>query len=139
VLVGLALGDLFIQRRPERKLELLKSIGFEQGVTVKNPLIPIVPPMDPHFVSGLTEGDGSFFISANRRIVASYIVIQESSSKAVLTELTEYFNCGAVYDFLLQHLRFRVENLEKLINHVIPHFAEYPLHTVKKYTFDIFS
>jgi hypothetical protein len=83
VLVGLALGDLFIQRRPERKLELLKSIGFEQGVTVKNPLIPIVPPMDPHFVSGLTEGDGSFFISANRRIVASYIVIQESSSKVV--------------------------------------------------------
>jgi len=63
VLVGLALGDLFIQRRPERKLELLKSIGFEQGVTVKNPIIPILPPMDPHFVSGLTEGDGSFFIS----------------------------------------------------------------------------
>jgi hypothetical protein len=33
---------------------------------------------------------------------------------------------------LLQHLRFQVENLDKLINHVIPHFAEYPLHTVKK-------
>jgi len=40
---------------------------------------------------------------------------------------------------LLQHLRFQVENLDKLINHVIPHFAEYPLHTVKKEYFEIFS
>jgi len=32
-----------------------------------------------------------------------------------------------------------VENLEKLINHVIPHFAEYPLHTVKKESFEILS
>jgi len=79
--------NLVSQRKPlgERKLELLKLIGFEQGVTVKNPIIPILPSMDPHFVSGLTEGDGSFFISfrANRRIVASYTVIQacQSSSK----------------------------------------------------------
>jgi len=40
---------------------------------------------------------------------------------------------------LLQHLRFQVENLDKLINHVIPHFAEYPLHTVKKESFEILS
>lgn len=35
--------------------------------------------------------------------------------------------------------RFQVENLDKIINHVIPHFAEYPLHTVKKDYFEIFS
>jgi len=97
--------------------------------------------MDPHFVSGLTEGDGTFFISfrANRRIVASYTVIQESSSREVLTELIKYFNCGAVYDLPSAASRFQVENLDKLINHVIPHFAEYPLHTVKKEYFEIFS
>lgn len=133
--------NLVSQRKPERKLELLKLIGFEQGVTVKNPIIPIVPSMDPHFVSGLTEGDGTFFISfrANRRIVASYTVIQESSSKGVLTELTEFFNCGAVYDLPSAASRFQVQSLDKLINHVIPHFSEFPLHSVKKEHFEIFS
>jgi hypothetical protein len=133
--------NLVSQRKAGRKLELLKSIGFEQGVTVNDPIIPSLPPIDPHFVTGITDGDGSFFISfkANRRIVASFTVIQESTSKEVLTELSEYFNCGTVYDLPSAASRFQVENLEKLINHVIPHFVEYPLHTVKKEYFEIFS
>jgi len=49
------------------------------------------------------------------------------------------FNCGAVYDMPSAASRFQVENLDKIINHVIPHFAEYPLHTVKKDYFEIFS
>jgi len=57
----------------------------------------------------------------------------------LLTELIKYFNCGAVYDLPSAASRFQVENLDKLINHVIPHFAEYPLHTVKKEYFEIFS
>jgi len=148
--------NLVSQRKVERKLSLLKSIGFDRsifdrsnvrlkaielGVSVQNPILPTLPPIDPHFVSGITDGDGSFFISfkANRRIVASFTVIQESSCKEVLTELSEYFNCGAVYDLPSAASRFQVENLEKLINHVIPHFVEYPLHTVKKEYFEIFS
>jgi hypothetical protein len=53
--------------------------------------------------------------------------------------LTKYFNCGAVYDLPSKASRFQEQYLDKLLNHVIPHYAEYPLHTVKKEHFEIFS
>ena len=68
--------------------------------------------LDPDFVTGLIDGDGSFFISfkvtprsgdyrlgrVNKKIIPSFTVIQDTSSKEVLKELQIFFNCGNIYD-----------------------------------------
>ena len=134
--------NLASSRTQEKKLELFKLIGFDKEISFERLSAPILPPMNPEFVSGLTDGDGSFFISfrANGRITPSFTVIQDSSCKDVLTELKKYFDCGTVYSLKSANAyRFQVENLEKILNNVIPHFNNNPLLTEKKTHFEIFS
>lgn len=134
--------NLASSRTQEKKLELFKLIEFNQEINIENPPTPVLPPINPEFVSGLTDGDGSFFISfrAYGRITPSFTVIQDSSCEDVLIELTKYFNCGTVYHVKSANAyRFQVESLEKIINNVIPHFKNNPLFTEKKTHFEIFS
>ncbi|KAG2219182.1 hypothetical protein INT45_008357 [Circinella minor] len=128
-------------RTEENKLKLLKSIGYDQEIYLENLSIPNLSPINPDFVSGLTDGDGSFFISfrSNGRVTPSYTVIQDNSCRNVLEELVRYFNCGKVYDLKSNSCRFQVENLDDIINKVIPHFNNYLLLTEKKTHFEIFS
>jgi len=96
--------------------------------------------INPEFLSGLSDGDGSFFVSfrKNKRITVSYTIIQDSGCKSLLTEVRNYFNCGKVYDLKSRAVRFQVENLTDITNIIIPHFIKYPLRTNKIEHFRIF-
>jgi hypothetical protein len=136
------------QRKLENKEELIHLIlEKSKGVTtsVKIPLNSDLSNINessisPEFISGLTDGDGSFFVSfrKNRRITVNYTIIQDSDSKSVLTEVKDYFNCGKVYDLKSRAARFQVENLTDITNIIIPHFMEYSLKTNKIEHFQIF-
>ena len=136
------------QRKLGNKEELIKLI-LEKS-KIETPLIKTYLESDltntveslisPEFISWLTDGDGSFFVSFknNKRITVNYTIIQDSDSKSVLTEIRDYFNCGKVYDLKLRAVRFQVENLTDLTNIIIPHFMKYPLKTNKNEHFKIF-
>lgn len=128
-------------RTDEKKLELLKKIGYEGKLDMENFIIPTTTPIDNDFIRGLTDGDGSFFIGfrGNGRITASYTVIQESSCKGVLEELARFFDCGKVYDLSSKASRYQVENLDDICNKIIPYFIENVLLTEKKTHFDLFA
>lgn len=136
------------QRKLENKEELIKLILEKSKIVT--PLVKTSLGSDltntfeslisPEFISGLTDGDGSFFVSFknNKRITVNYTIIQDSDSKSVLTEVKDYFNCGEVYDLKSRAARFQVENLTDLTNIIIPHFMKYPLKTNKIEHFKIF-
>nr|YP_009162953.1 hypothetical protein [Phycomyces blakesleeanus]AKT93720.1 hypothetical protein [Phycomyces blakesleeanus] len=128
-------------RTEDKKQELLKLIGYEGNLKIEELILPKLPPINSDFVSGLTDGDGSFFIGfrGNGRITASYTVIQESSCKSVLEELVDYFNCGKVYDLKSKSSRFQVENLDDICNKIIPNFKNNELLTDKNTHFHLFS
>lgn len=128
-------------RTEEKKQELLQYIGYDGDLKTEEFILPKLPPINSDFVSGLTDGDGSFFIGfrANGRITASYTVIQESSCKSVLEELVNYFNCGKVYDLKSKSSRYQVENLDDICNNIIPNFETKGLLTNKNEHFILFS
>lgn len=128
-------------RTEAKKQELLKLIGYEGDLISKEFILPELPPLNSDFVTGLTDGDGSFFISFrnNGRITPSYTVIQEKSCRSVLEELVDYFNCGKVYDLKSSSSRFQVENLDDICNKIVPKFKDSGLLTNKKTHFDLFS
>lgn len=136
------------QRKLENKEEYIKLV-LEKSRAI-NPLVKISlesnlsniieSSISPEFISGLTDGDGSFFVSfrKNKRITVNYTIIQDSDSKSVLTEVKNYFNCGKVYDLKSRAARFQVENLTDITNIIIPHFMKYPLKTNKNEHLKIF-
>lgn len=134
------------QRKLENKNELINLVLSKKmtplnNVALESDLINIVESsISPEFISGLTDGDGSFFISfrKNKRITVNYTIIQDSECKSVLTEVKDYFNCGKVYDLKSRAVRFQVENLADITNIIIPHFMKYPLKTNKNEHLNIF-
>lgn len=128
-------------RTEEKKQELLKYIGYEGNLTVEELTIPSLPDITPEFISGLTDGDGSFFIGFNSKgkVTASYTITQEASCKNLLEELVKFFNCGNVYDPKSSYCRYQVNSLNDINNKIIPHFKEYELLTSKKEHFETFS
>lgn len=136
------------QRKLENKEEIIKLVLEKSKEVTKVVKIPlesnisniIESSISPEFISGLTDGVGSFFVSfrKNKRITVNYTIIQDSNSKSVLTEVKDYFNCGKVYDLKSRAARFQVENLADITNIIIPHFMKYPLKTNKNEHLKIF-
>jgi len=120
-------------RKEGMKAILLQLIGCNSNITVEQPTLPNDSSLDPWFVTGLADGDGSFFVSfgANKRITVSFTVIQEIYSRSLLVSLINFFNCGAVYDLKNAAARYQVSTLDPIINFIIPHFMTFPLQTIK--------
>jgi len=136
-------------RTPERKQEILKSLGFD-NYDEGNLISSLEKEMqsglncdrlDPYFISGVADGDSSFYVSlkGNNRIVPAFTIIQHKESKDLLCAIQSYFKCGALYEIKPNYVRFVVEDISSLINIIIPHFERYPLHTIKweKFSFSV--
>jgi hypothetical protein len=119
-------------RTPERKQEILKSLGFD-NYDEGNLISSLEKEMqsglncdrlDPYFISGVADGDSSFYVSlkGNNRIVPAFTIIQHKESKDLLCAIQSYFKCGALYEIKPNYVRFVVEDISSLINIIIPHF-----------------
>lgn len=100
----------------------------------------------PAYISGLTQADGSFFISievSNKhrnglRIRPKFSITQDLGSVETLETIKNYFNCGKVYTNPKKHsAEFVVESVKDLKATIIPHFIEYPLQLDKQRAFSI--
>lgn len=95
--------------------------------------------LDLEFVRGLIDGDGSFFVafkSQRRRIVPSFSVVAELSSKSILHEVEEYFGCGKVYNLPSKAARYQVDNLDDLLEKIYPKLKDIRFNTIKQGNFE---
>ena len=102
----------------------------------------------PSYLSGYTDGEGSFCVSFSPRsklkakveIRPSFSVSQNFDRAEVLYLFKEYFGCGSIRpDRSDKTLKYDVRSLSDLIAKIIPHFRKYKLLSTKQKHFELFA
>lgn len=103
--------------------------------------------LDPWFVTGLVDGDGSFGLSISKNskrslgyvITLSFEVGLHSKDLDLLKGLQAYFGCGGIYKHTGEMMRYKVSSIKDITRVVIPHFELYPLVSQKRADFELFK
>ena len=104
--------------------------------------------LDPWYVTGLVEGEGSFCVSFNRRrklnvgieTRPSFSISLSARDLELVKALRKFFGCGSVrYSRTDKTYKFEVRSVPDLTKYVIPHFRNYPLRGSKSRDFEIFA
>lgn len=104
--------------------------------------------MNPGYISGLTQSDGSFFcsiiISSKHRFGLQFrpkfTITADLDSKYVLDDIKLFFNCGNVTINNKNHTaEFEVVKIKELHDIIIPHFLKYPVFCAKLHAFILFK
>ena len=103
--------------------------------------------MDPNYITGFVDGEGSFSITISPRqfekvqweVRPSFSVSQNKESRDVLFKIKDYFKCGTIRPNRKDNTyKYEVRNLRDLDTKIIPHFKRYPLQTLKRKDFEVF-
>ncbi len=104
--------------------------------------------LNPIYVSGLVEGEGSFSVSFNLRRKLSVGIETRPSFSLSLNEkdlnlikgLRDFFQCGGIrYSRMDRTYKYEVRSIQELITKIIPHFKKYPLRGKKFNDFKSFE
>ena len=103
-------------------------------------------PLNPWFITGFIDGEGSFNISISKnntykdgwRIKLTFSVGLHSKDKVLLECIQTYFKVGGVFKQGSQSYQFRVQSTKDLAV-IINHFDKYPLITQKQGDFELFK
>ncbi len=104
--------------------------------------------LNPYYITGLTEGEGSFSVSFSLRkklkvgieTRPSFSITLNKRDLPLIKKLHKYFNCGGVrFSKGDRTYKFEVRSVPDLCKKVIPHFDKYQLQGRKKTDFEIFK
>ena len=105
-------------------------------------------PLDPWFVSGLTEGEGCFCVSfALRSKLRTGLEVRPSFSLSLnekdlelLQDLQTFFGCGWIRESKGDRtFKYEARAVSDLLDPIIPHFERYPLRGSKARSFAAFA
>jgi hypothetical protein len=103
--------------------------------------------IDPYFITGLTEAEGSFSIIKKKDIRAKYninlglrfkitMLVNETE---LLNMVKSFFKCGSLNIGKDGTISFEVKDIYSLNKYIIPHFCNYPLRGTKNLDFFTFK
>ncbi|MBI4253050.1 LAGLIDADG family homing endonuclease [Candidatus Uhrbacteria bacterium] len=101
--------------------------------------------LNPWYVSGFVDGEGSFLVSFSIRkkfllgveTRPSFTISQHQRSKVVLDDLKDFFGCGTIrFNIHDGTYKYEVRNINDLCEKIIPHFEQYPLRSSKYHDFE---
>lgn len=118
--LNLGLTDKLIENFPE-----VKPI-------IRPPFIINDLPLNPYWISGFSEGDGSFYISirsSNNQVRAFYSIGLNEREYNLLVKIQSFFGGigKIVYNTSNNSVNFNVTRVSELTNVIIPHFEVYNL------------
>lgn len=98
---------------------------------------------DPNWVTGFTDGEGTFYIGINRndtmtvgyQVLPEFRIVQHKKDIKVLYALKTYFGVGVVRVNHDDRFELRIRAVKHLNNIIVPHFEKYELLTQKKFDF----
>ena len=100
----------------------------------------VAVPLDPWYVSGLTEGEGCFCVSfairaklrAGLEVRPSYSLSLNERDRWVLEDLQAFFGCGWIRESKSDRtFKYEVRALGDLMRTIVPHFERFPLRGCK--------
>jgi LAGLIDADG DNA endonuclease family protein len=104
--------------------------------------------LDPWFVTGLAEGEGCFCVSFAIRpklrvgleARPSFSLSLNERDRDLLGELQAYFECGWIRESRSDRtFKYEARSVHDLVDRIVPHFEAYPLHGVKRRSFEGFA
>src|SRR3989344_1488988 len=103
--------------------------------------------LNPFYITGFTEGEGSFYVGILPRkmkegfeVRPSFSLSQNEKDKELIEALINFFGCGFVrYSKSDNTFKYEVRSLEDLQSKIIPHFEKYQLEGRKKTDFNTFK
>jgi LAGLIDADG endonuclease len=104
-------------------------------------------PLDPWFVSGLTEGEGCFCVSFARRsklrtgleVRPSFSLSLNEKDLELLKDLQAFFGCGWIRESKADRtFKYEARSVENLLDPIMPHFERHPLRGSKAKSFVAF-
>lgn len=96
--------------------------------------------LDPYFVTGLTEAEGSFSISVHkknrakfkRNVKLEFTIKMLENETELLLMVKSFFNCGILWYYVKDNtIWFRIRDFSSIKSVLIPHFLKYPLRGTK--------
>lgn len=103
--------------------------------------------LNPQWITGFTDAEGSFIISISRDktkklgfvITCAFMIGLNTTDKLIIEHIKNYFGVGEIYNHSTENIcRYKVSNFSDLYNVIIPHFLKYPLLTQKYVDFQLF-
>jgi hypothetical protein len=105
-------------------------------------------PLDPWFVTGLTEGEGCFCVSLSRRsklrlgleVRPSFSLSLNEKDRSLLEDLQTFFGGGWLRESRGDRtVKYESRSTHELLELIVPHFEKFPLRGNKARSFDAFS
>lgn len=129
-------------RRINKKLK--NPIGKEQIQREK---------LNPHYVAGFVDGEGSFSISIGKdteykrgvQIRAEFEIELRADDQEILERILVTIGCGRIYDCSYDrygwypHSKYKVTGAQDMIDYLFPFFDKYKLQAKKAKVYEIFK
>jgi len=99
--------------------------------------------LNPQWVSGFVDGEGTFYVGINKnstmkigyQVLPEFRIVQHKRDIKLLHELKKFFGCGVVRNNHDERFELRIRKLETLDQKIIPFFEANKLHTQKRFDF----
>ena len=103
--------------------------------------------LDPYFITGLTESEGSFSVGLHKDVRAKfkrnvnlrYKITMLENEIELLKEVESFFRCGYLYEHKDGTIDFVIRDYFSIKYILLPHFLKYPLRGTKYLDFLSFS
>lgn len=109
--------------------------------------------LNPHYVVGFIDGEGSFNVSVNRKrrshkgleIGAAFEIELRGDDIEILERIKETLGCGGIYWYNYPkykwgpHCKYKIANRKQIIKHLIPFLEKYPLQAKKRKVYELFK
>ena len=103
--------------------------------------------LNPFYITGLTEGEGSFYVGILPRkmntgweIRPSFSLAQNDKDKDLVYSLIDFFGCGFVRPSKRDNMiKYEVRSIRDVQDRIIPHFEKYQLKGRKRNDYRFFK
>lgn len=123
------------------------SLSNHEIVNIRHYSTEGVAKLEPNFVTGFCDGEGSFKVSVkkNAKFKSGYQVRPDFSialhrnDLSLLESIHSFFGVGKVYTINSRdEIYYRVGSLDEIVDVIIPHFLKFPLISQKRADFELF-
>ena len=104
--------------------------------------------LNPYYVTGLVDGEGSFYVGILPRshnyvgweARPSFSLSQNEENKELVFKLKDFFRCGTIRPSKKDRMiKYEVRSFKDLSQKIIPHFDKYQLAGEKKKDYEVFK
>ena len=102
--------------------------------------------LNPWFVTGFTDGDGSFAVSITKKkegigwkIVPMFTIGLDLKDLDLLVQIKDFFKTGNICTSKRGVVYYTVSSVKDIVKYIIPHFDKFPLVTQKLKDFMLFK